>query len=370
MQDLSLSQGLQETDRTDNILTMSQPLDKKLTYADAGVDIEHGNELVKRLKKIGRNTNRPGTMGNIGGFGALFDLGSLAYRHPVLVSGTDGVGTKIKLALENNLHATIGIDLVAMCVNDLIVQGAEPLYFLDYFACSELDADVAEQVINGIARGCKTAGCSLVGGETAEMPGMYRPGDYDLAGFCVGAVEKDEIIDGENVCEGDVLIALASNGCHANGYSLIRKIITDTHQDLTALVDGKSLLDQLMQPTRIYVKPVLELIKTVPVKAIAHITGGGLIENIPRVLPDHLAAPLDTDSWEMPGIFQWLRKTGNIDFHEMYKTFNCGVGLVICVADEDKNTVLKQLETSGEQAWKIGEIEKRSNPETNNIILK
>lgn len=348
---------------------MGQPDDKKLTYEDAGVNIEHGNRLVKRLKKIGRNTDRPGTMGDIGGFGALFDLGALNYRQPVLVSGTDGVGTKIKLAIEHNLHDTIGIDLVAMCANDLIVQGAEPLYFLDYFACAELDVDIAERVINGIAEGCAMANCSLVGGETAEMPGMYRPGDYDLAGFCVGAVEKDEIIDGKNVGAGDSLIALAANGCHANGYSLIRKLMTDTDPDLTKLIDGENLLDQLMEPTRIYVKPVLELIKSVPVKAMAHITGGGLIENIPRVLPENLAAILDIGSWEMPKLFQWLSKTGNIDRDEMYKTFNCGVGLIICIAGEDENFALEQLEKSGEQAWKIGVIEKRLNIETNKVIL-
>ena len=275
---------------------MTDSKEKKFSYKDAGVDIEQGNELVQRLKKSVGNTHREGVMGGLGGFGALFDLGSLNYKHPVLVSGTDGVGTKIKLAIDHNMHDTIGIDLVGMCVNDLIVQGADPLFFLDYFACSSLDVDVAEKVINGIAEGCSLAGCSLIGGETAEMPGMYQAGEYDLAGFCVGVVEKDEVITGENVAEGDALIALASSGCHSNGYSLVRKIIDDTNQDLSKELDGKTLLDLLIEPTRIYVKSILSLIKTVPVKAIAHITGGGLIENIPRVIPDNLSVSIDNES--------------------------------------------------------------------------
>jgi len=333
---------------------MKQPTEEKLSYEDAGVNIEQGNELVQRLKKTVKNTYRQGVMGGLGGFGALFDLGSLNYKQPVLVSGTDGVGTKIKLAIENNRHDTMGIDLVAMCVNDLIVQGADPLFFLDYFACSSLDVDVAETVINGIAQGCSMAGCSLIGGETAEMPGMYQEGDYDLAGFCVGVVEKDEIITGETVSDGDALIALASSGCHSNGYSLIRKIITDTDQGLSITLDGKTLLEHLLEPTRIYVKQILSLIKQVPVKAISHITGGGLIENIPRVISDHLSIQIDKSSWEMPPIFKWLQEQGHVDENEMHKTFNCGIGLVICVSQEDKKKTMDHLTGIGETVWETG----------------
>jgi len=295
-------------------------------------------------------------MGGLGGFGALFDLGSLNYKHPVLVSGTDGVGTKIKLAVENNRHDSIGIDLVGMCVNDLIVQGADPLFFLDYFACASLDVDVAESVINGIAEGCSLSGCSLIGGETAEMPGMYQPGDYDLAGFCVGVVEKDEIITGENVSKGDAIIALASSGCHSNGYSLIRKIIDHTNQDLSEELEGKPLLDHLLEPTRIYVKQILGLINDVPVKAIAHITGGGLIKNIPRVIPDGLSVEIDASSWELPPVFSWLQEKGNVDLHEMYKTFNCGVGMIVCVSQENKSGAIKHLNKTGETAWELGKV--------------
>lgn len=335
---------------------MNSPTDKKLSYEDAGVSIEHGNELVKRLKKTVSNTHRQGVMGGLGGFGALFDLGSLNYKHPVLVSGTDGVGTKIKLAIDSNRHESIGIDLVGMCVNDLIVQGADPLFFLDYFACSSLDVDVAETVIKGIAEGCSLAGCSLIGGETAEMPGMYQPGEYDLAGFCVGVVEKEEIITGQTVSEGDTVIAIASSGCHSNGYSLVRKIISVTNQDLSESLAGKPLLDHLLEPTRIYVKQILGLTKEVPIKTIAHITGGGLIENIPRVIPDNLAVKIDATSWKLPPIFDWLREKGNVDPHEMYKTFNCGVGLVLCIGNKDLNKTLSYLKDSGEDAWVIGQI--------------
>lgn len=335
---------------------MNKPTDKKFSYKDAGVDIEQGNELVQRLKKSVGNTHRAGVMGGLGGFGALFDLGSLNYKHPILVSGTDGVGTKIKLAIEHNMHDSIGIDLVGMCVNDLIVQGADPLFFLDYFACSSLDVDVAEKVINGIAQGCSLSGCSLIGGETAEMPGMYQTGEYDLAGFCVGVVEKDKLITGENVSEGDAVIALASSGCHSNGYSLVRKIIDDTNQDLSEKLDGKTLLELLIEPTRIYVKQILSLINKVPVKAIAHITGGGLIENIPRVIPDHLSIEIDATSRELPSIFKWLQETGNIEAHEMYKTFNCGVGMVVCIAQEDKKEAMNLLNGMGETTWETGKI--------------
>jgi phosphoribosylformylglycinamidine cyclo-ligase len=335
---------------------MTNPTDKKLSYKDAGVDIEQGNELVKRLKKSVGKTHRPGVMGSLGGFGALFDLGSLNYKHPILVSGTDGVGTKIKLAIENNRHESIGIDLVGMCVNDLIVQGADPLYFLDYFACSSLDVDIAETVINGIAEGCSLAGCSLTGGETAEMPGMYQAGDYDLAGFCVGVVEKEDIITGENVSEGDAIIALASSGCHSNGYSLVRKIIEHSNQDLSEKLGDKTLLELFIEPTRIYVKQILGLINEVPVNAIAHITGGGLIENIPRVIPDNLSVEIDASSWEQPLIFKWLQEQGNVEQHEMYKTFNCGVGMIVCVSQENKEKAINHLNNSGENAWEIGKI--------------
>ena len=340
---------------------MTQSKNKKLSYEDAGVSIEQGNELINRIKKTTSSTHRPGVMGGLGGFGALFDIASLNYKHPILVSGTDGVGTKIKLAIENNRHDAIGIDLVAMCVNDLIVQGADPLFFLDYFACSRLDVDVAETVINGIAKGCTLAGCSLVGGETAEMPGMYAAGDYDLAGFCVGVVEKDEIINGENVAEGNVLIALASSGCHSNGYSLVRKILAKTNQDLSEKLDDRTFADHLLEPTRIYVKQILGLIKEVPVKAIAHITGGGLIENIPRVIPDNLSVQIDRNSWEFPPIFRWLQKQGNIDTHEMYKTFNCGVGMVFCIDNGNLQPAIEYLNNLGESVWQIGNIVKYKN---------
>lgn len=348
---------------------MTNSKEKKFSYKDAGVDIEQGNELVQRLKKSVGNTHRDGVMGGLGGFGALFDLGSLNYKHPVLVSGTDGVGTKIKLAIDHNMHDTIGIDLVGMCVNDLIVQGADPLFFLDYFACSSLDVDVAENVINGIAEGCSLAGCSLIGGETAEMPGMYQAGEYDLAGFCVGVVEKEELITGENVVEGDALIALASSGCHSNGYSLVRKIIDDTNQNLSEKLDGKPLLDLLLEPTRIYVKPLLSLIKAQPVKALAHITGGGLIENIPRVIPDNLSVSIDSSSWELPPVFKWLQETGNIEATEMYKTFNCGVGMVVCIPHENKDEAIGLLNNLGETAWEIGEIIK-NNDDSNRVHIK
>jgi phosphoribosylformylglycinamidine cyclo-ligase len=335
---------------------MTDSKDKKFSYKDAGVDIEQGNELVQRLKKSVGNTNRAGVMGGLGGFGALFDLGSLNYKHPVLVSGTDGVGTKIKLAIDHNMHDSIGIDLVGMCVNDLIVQGADPLFFLDYFACSRLDVDVAETVIKGIAEGCSLAGCSLIGGETAEMPGMYQAGEYDLAGFCVGVVEKDNLITGETVSEGDALIAIASSGCHSNGYSLVRKIIDDTNQDVSEKIDGKTLLELLIEPTRIYVKQILSLIEKVPVKAIAHITGGGLTENIPRVIPDGLSVSIDTKSWELPPVFKWLKDKGNIEAQEMYKTFNCGVGMVVCVPQEEKDNAINLLKELGETVWVIGKV--------------
>ena len=336
---------------------MNSDKNKKTSYADAGVSIDRGNELVQRIKSFAGSTKNAGVMGNLGGFGALFDISAFPYKDPVLVSGTDGVGTKIKLAIDMGVHDSIGIDLVAMCVNDLIVQGAQPLFFLDYFACSKLDVDIASTVIEGIAEGCRMAGCALIGGETAEMPGMYEPGDYDLAGFCVGAVERDRIIDGSKVVDGDILIALASSGPHSNGYSLIRKLLKDSNTAFSSPFENKTIGDYLLTPTRIYVKPVMQLIDTVNVKALAHITGGGLIENIPRVLPYGKNAVIDARSWLIPPVFGWLQKTGNIDIQEMYRTFNCGVGMVICISKDEKDAALESLTKAGETAWIIGHIE-------------
>jgi phosphoribosylformylglycinamidine cyclo-ligase len=326
------------------------------SYADAGVSIDRGDQLVARLKGIAARTRRPGAMGSIGGFGALFDLAPLSFRDPLLVSGTDGVGTKIRLAIDSGRHDGIGIDLVAMCVNDLLVQGAEPLFFLDYFACGRLDVDVAERVIAGIARGCELAGCALVGGETAEMPGMYQAGDYDLAGFCVGAVERDELIDGSRIAAGDAIIAVASSGPHSNGYSLIRKVLADSRTTLDGKFESATFADLLLEPTRIYVRPVLELIRAMPVKGIAHITGGGLRENIPRILPESVAAELDAVSWQWPAIFRWLQETGNIDDMEMCRTFNCGIGLVLVVAAQDADRAAGFLHDRNENAWTAGRI--------------
>lgn len=328
-----------------------------LTYKDAGVDIDAGEALVERIKGVARRTARPEVMGGLGGFGALCEIPA-GYRQPVLVSGTDGVGTKLRLAMNLGLHDSIGIDLVAMCVNDLVVCGAEPLFFLDYYATGKLNVDIAAQVVTGIGAGCELAGCSLVGGETAEMPGMYEGEDYDLAGFCVGVVEKSEIIDGSKVQAGDTLIALPSSGPHSNGYSLIRKILEISQTDAsTAQLDGKPLAELLMAPTRIYVKPLLQLIKdTQAVKAMAHITGGGLLENIPRVLPEGTQAIIDVASWTRPAIFDWLREQGNVEETEMHRVLNCGVGMVICVAPEHQEAALNSLRQSGEQPWVIGQI--------------
>jgi phosphoribosylformylglycinamidine cyclo-ligase len=337
-------------------MTMSKDDLQHTRYEDAGVSIDRGNLLVERIKSVAQATRNEGVMGNLGGFGALFDLSAYSYRDPVLVSGTDGVGTKVKLAIDLQRHDTIGIDLVAMCVNDLLVQGARPLFFLDYFACSRLDVDTAACIIEGIADGCRQAGCALVGGETAEMPGMYAAGDYDLAGFCVGAVERDQIIDGSRVIAGDILIAIASSGAHSNGYSLIRKIIQDSGADYKDTLDNKSIGELLLKPTRIYVKTVLDLVKQVDVKALAHITGGGLLENIPRVLPAGMDAFIDSGTWCMPPIFNWIQQKGNIDIREMFRTFNCGVGMVVCVPATDQDTALKCLAKSGESAWIIGKI--------------
>lgn len=327
-----------------------------LTYRDAGVDIDAGDELVERIKPRVRKTVRPGVLGGIGGFGALFEIPPGRWRHPVLVSGTDGVGTKLRLAIDTGRHDTVGIDLVGMCVNDVVVQGAEPLFFLDYYATGRLDVDVAEKVIGGIADGCVLAGCALVGGETAEMPGMYEGADYDLAGFCVGIVEKERILDGSATRAGDVIIGLGSSGPHSNGYSLIRKLITVSGADDATLVDGVPLFDLLMSPTRIYVRPVLGLLDQIPVHGIAHITGGGLSENIPRVLPAGLEARLDPGAWRRGGVWDWIQSTGNIPDVEMHRTFNCGIGMTLQVASADADRTMSALAASGEQAQVIGEI--------------
>lgn len=337
--------------------------DKKpsLSYRDAGVDIDAGNALVDRIKATAARTRRPEVMGGLGGFGALVSLPT-GYREPVLISGTDGVGTKLKLAMDLGRHDTIGIDLVAMCVNDLVVGGAEPLFFLDYYATGKLNVDIAAKVVEGIGEGCSQAGCSLVGGETAEMPGMYQGDDYDLAGFCVGVVEKSEIIDGSRVRAGDALIGIASSGAHSNGYSLIRKVIEVSGADLNQPLADGSLADCLMAPTRIYVKALLELIKVCDVNALAHITGGGLPENLPRVLPDDTTAVIDTQSWQWPAVFSWLQEQGGIALPEMYRTFNCGVGMVVCVPAAQLQDALDCLQDLGEDAWHLGRIEAGQGP--------
>ena len=345
---------------------MSKP---SLSYKDAGVDINAGNELVERIKPDVKRTTRPEVIGGLGGFGALCALPN-KYKEPILVSGTDGVGTKLRLAIDLKKHDTIGIDLVAMCVNDLVVQGAEPLFFLDYYATGRLEVDVASDVVKGIAEGCVQSGCALVGGETAEMPGMYHAGDYDLAGFCVGVVEKSKIIDGSKVQAGDALIALGSSGPHSNGYSLIRKVIDVAGVNpATEQLAGKALGDQLLAPTRIYVKSVLELIEEVDVHAIAHLTGGGFWENIPRVLPDNTKAVIDEKSWEWQPVFKWLQEKGNIDSYEMYRTFNCGVGMVIALPQADVEKALNVLRQAGENAWLIGQIESL-NPGEKQVIIR
>lgn len=327
-----------------------------LTYRDSGVDIDAGNELIERIKPAIKSTYRQGCIGNIGGFGGLFELPLDRYRNPLMVSGTDGVGTKVKLAIDLDRYDSIGIDLVAMCANDIAVLGAEALFFLDYYATGKLNLDVAEQVITGIADGCRLAGCALIGGETAEMPGMYASGDFDLAGFCVGIVEKDRVIDGTQVAIGSRLIALASSGPHSNGYSLIRKIIEVSGVNLSQNCDGRTLAEALIQPTRIYVKNILAVTEQHSVQAIAHITGGGLSENIPRVLPSHCAARIDRSSWILPEVFEWLQTAGNIATSEMYRTFNCGVGMVLVVDQDDQDDCLGLLNQVGEQAWVIGDI--------------
>jgi phosphoribosylformylglycinamidine cyclo-ligase len=331
------------------------------------VDINAGDRLVENIKPYAKCTMRPEVLAGIGGFGALFEI-SKKYRNPVLVSGTDGVGTKLKLAFQSGQHDSIGIDLVAMSVNDILVQGAEPLFFLDYFACGKLDVETATRVVKGIAKGCEQAGCALIGGETAEMPGMYPEGEYDLAGFAVGAVEKDQIITGLTIREGDAVLGLASSGAHSNGYSLIRKIIERNNTDLSADFHGKALIDVIMAPTRIYVKPLLELMKHLPVKGMAHITGGGLTENIPRVLPDGVTAILKHDAWDMPPLFHWLRQQGNVNEQEMQRVFNCGIGMALVVAPELADTAMQLLQSAGETVWHIGRIRQRQADEAQTII--
>ncbi len=327
-----------------------------LSYKDAGVDIDAGNELVNRIKSVAKRTRRPEVMAGLGGFGALCELPQ-GYREPVLVAGTDGVGTKLRLAMQLKQHDTIGIDLVAMCVNDLIVGGAEPLMFLDYYATGKLDVDTAALVVEGIGAGCELAGCALVGGETAEMPGMYEGNDYDLAGFCVGVVEKSKILDGSKVRNGDQLIALSSSGPHSNGYSLIRKILEVSGAPLDQRLGDTTLAKALMAPTRIYVKPLLKLLAEQPVHAMAHITGGGLLENIPRVLPAGSKAVIDCSRWQLPDIFAWLQQEGNVAHEEMYRTFNCGIGMVVCVPADAAQAAVEQLNSAGETAFIIGHIE-------------
>ncbi len=327
-----------------------------LSYKDAGVDIDAGNALVERIKQVAKATSRPEVMGGLGGFGALCQIPT-GYREPVLVSGTDGVGTKLKLAMDLGMHDDIGIDLVAMCVNDLLVCGAEPLFFLDYYATGKLNIDVAERVVSGIGKGCELSGCALIGGETAEMPGMYQGDDYDLAGFCVGVVEKSNIIDGSKVSAGDVLIGLKSSGPHSNGYSLIRKVLDVSDADLNAPLDGKPLAQHLMAPTRIYVQSLLQLQKELPVHAMAHITGGGLPENLPRVIPKGCRAVIETGSWTMPAIFRFLKEQGNIDTFELYRTFNCGIGMVLCIPQSHQEAAVQRLQALGEEAVVIGHIE-------------
>ncbi len=326
---------------------------KPLTYKDAGVDIDAGNALVERIKPLVARTQRPEVLAGIGGFGGLFALPPNRYREPVLVSGTDGVGTKLMLAQTLGKHGTIGIDLVAMCVNDILVQGAEPLFFLDYFACGKLDTDVAGDVVAGIAEGCMQAGAALIGGETAEMPDMYAPGEYDLAGFAVGAVERSEMLDGSGIREGDAIVAIASSGPHSNGYSLIRKVL---ERAPGAMIDGVPAAERLLAPTKIYVKPVLALMQAVSVKGLAHITGGGITENIPRILPAGLDAEIDTATWQQGHVFDFLQEQGNIETHEMRRTFNCGIGMVVVVNANNTDNTISVLAENGETAWRVGRV--------------
>ncbi len=345
------------------MLESERAVTTSLSYRDAGVDIDAGDQLVENIKPFAKRTMRPEVLGGLGGFGALVEI-SKKYQEPVLVSGTDGVGTKLKLAFDWDRHDTVGIDLVAMSVNDILVQGAEPLFFLDYFACGKLNVPQATDVIKGIAAGCEQAGCALIGGETAEMPGMYPVGEYDLAGFAVGVVEKSKVITGRDIVAGDVVLGLASNGVHSNGYSLVRKIIDRAQPDLDAeFENGKTLREAVIAPTRIYVKPLLALMQNLPVKGMAHITGGGITENVPRVLPENTVAQIDAQSWQLPKLFQWLQAEGQVEAQEMYRTFNCGIGMVVIVAAEHAAAAIAQLTEAGETVTQIGTIRARQGDE-------
>ena len=341
-----------------------------LSYRDAGVDIDAGDELVERIKPLAKKTLREGVLGGIGGFGALFEVPK-RYKEPVLVSGTDGVGTKLRLAFDLNRHDTVGQDLVAMSVNDILVLGAESLFFLDYFACGKLDVDTAAAVVGGIAKGCELAGCALIGGETAEMPGMYPAGEYDLAGFAVGVVEKSKAIDGKaTIAPGDVVLGLASSGAHSNGYSLVRKIIERSKPDMNAMFDGeRTLADVVMAPTRIYVKQVLATMEKVNIKGMAHITGGGLLENVPRVLPENTVAELEKAAWPRPKLFDWMQAEGNVAENEMHRVFNCGIGLVVVVAAADADAAMAELKAQGEAVYRIGKIRARQGDEAQTLVV-
>jgi phosphoribosylformylglycinamidine cyclo-ligase len=362
---------------------LSAPPKESLSYRDAGVDIDAGDALVEAIKPYARRTMRPEVLAGIGGFGALVEI-SKKYREPVLVASTDGVGTKLKLAFHLNRHDTIGIDLVAMSVNDVLVQGAEPLFFLDYFACGKLDVATATDVIKGIAQGCELAGCALIGGETAEMPGMYPAGEYDLAGFAVGVVEKSAIIDGSAIAAGDAVLGLRSSGAHSNGYSLIRAIIERVQPDLQAefssfvtagrdtlpeALHGRTLAQVLLEPTRIYVKPLLALMQQIKVKGLAHITGGGLVENIPRALPDGVTAVLQQSAWPMPPLFKWLQQHGGVADAEMHRVFNCGIGMTLIVGEEDAATAMRMLTEAGESVYRIGRIETRAPGQARTVVV-
>lgn len=339
-----------------------------ITYRDAGVDIEAGDALVEQIKPFAKRTMRPEVMGGIGGFGSLFAMPK-KFKEPVLVSGTDGVGTKLKLAFQLNKHDTVGIDLVAMSVNDILVQGAEPLFFLDYFACGKLEVGTAAAVIKGIAEGCEQSGCALVGGETAEMPGMYPAGEYDLAGFAVGCVDRANIIDGSTIATGDIVLGLASSGAHSNGYSLIRKLIEKSGIDMESDFHGRKFKDVVMAPTKLYVKSILQLLEAMPVKGMAHITGGGITENIPRVLPEGLTAEINATSWELPPLFKWLQAQGNIANLEMYKTFNCGIGMAVILAPENVQKALEILASAGETVYQIGTIRAQNAGEAPTVVI-
>ncbi len=347
---------------------MSTPRKKSLSYRDAGVDIDAGDALVEAIKPYAKRTMRPEVLAGIGGFGALVEI-SKKYRQPVLVAGTDGVGTKLKLAFQLQRHDTVGIDLVAMSVNDVLVQGAEPLFFLDYFACGKLDVASATQVIKGVARGCELAGCALIGGETAEMPSMYPAGEYDLAGFAVGVVEKSAIIDGSSIAAGDAVLGLASSGAHSNGYSLIRAVLERVKPDLQSDFHGRPLAEVLLEPTRIYVKPLLALMQKLKVKGLAHVTGGGLVENIPRALPDGARAVLQKSAWPMPPLFKWLQQHGGVAEAEMHRVFNCGIGMVLIVAEEDAAAAMRKLGEAGESVFRIGRIEMRTPDQAQTVVV-